>query len=159
MKRIMIITLLCMLTAGLYAAGKENNSYVKANGKTYFGTEIRMGIVNTTIITSDGEKIKLQNTDIQTVMHNGRLFERLPVVCKKKHITCMAMMEYITSKDGLRLYRYNCFNKRCDPVNGVIVNTYPEDVYYVFKDGNFYLRIDETNAVSALPFFGIEIRN
>jgi hypothetical protein len=29
--------------------------------------------------------------------------------------------------------------------------------YYVFKDGKFYLRIDETNAEATLPFFGIKV--
>ncbi len=157
MKNVIVITALCLLTARLYAAEKENVSYVKANGKTYFGIEVRTGIFKTRVIASDGQKVKVQNTEIQSVMHDGRLFELMPVVSRNNKVIRMAMMEYITSKDGLRLYRYNYYNNCSRLEKGIITNTDPDDVFYVFRDGKFYLRIDESNAESALPFFGLNI--
>ena len=157
MKKCLIIVVLCLLSAGLYAADKENISYVKTKGVTYFGTEVRPGLFNIRVITTDGSKVKVQNTEIQSVMHDGRLYELMPVVCKDNRVIRMAMMEYITSKDGLRLYRYSSCNKCCELEKGIITNTDAGDVYYVFKDGKFFLRIDETNAGATLSFFGLEI--
>ena len=152
-----IATVLLFITVCLYAKNKENVSYVNVDGKTYFGNEIRSGIFKTKIVSTDGTVLKFANRKVDAIMHENKLFERLPVIANRNDIVGMAMMEYITSRDGLRLYRYTCYNQDCDFARGIVSDTYAEDYYFVFKDGKFYLRIDSSNAASALSFFGIQL--
>jgi hypothetical protein len=147
MKKSFAIIAFILLCFGINVmAGGESTSYVKANGKVYFGQDLKTGLLKMKIISSDGSVIKVSNRDVEAYMHDSRLFERLPVVCDNNEILCEAMMEYITSRSGLKLYRY--FHTEMN------VSSYS---YYVFKDGKFYLRIDETNAEATLPFFGIKV--
>lgn len=125
-------------------AGGDNISYLRTADKVYIGQDLKIGLFNSKIISSDGTINKIPNRDVLAYMDDSRLFEYLPVVCESNEILCYAMMEYISSRSGLRLYRYDCFdgkNTRC--------------YYYIFKDGKFYLQINPVNALTVLPFFGI----
>jgi hypothetical protein len=157
MKRIMIVTLLTLFAVSLYAGDKENLNYIKTGGKTYFGCQIKAGIFNTRIITTDGKRVKVANQNIEAMVSNGRLYQKLPVICKNNVTDCMALMEYITSKDGMRLYRHTSYNGHYDLANGIIEKAHPEFTYFIFKDGKFHLRVDANNAETVLPFFGIEV--
>ena len=143
-KSIAIVTLL-LISFGVYAApGDENISYIKTWDNVYFGQDVKVGLFNSKIISSDGEVTKISNRDVIAYMDNSRLFEYLPVMNESNEVICYAMMEYITCRSGLRLYRYECYeanNTRC--------------YYFIFKDGNYYLQINQRNALTVLPFFGI----
>ena len=56
-----------------------------------------------------------------------------------------AMMEYVTSRSGLRLYRYSSHDQKT-----------PQHSYFVYKNGKLHLRVTQENALSTLPFFGIK---
>ena len=147
MKKSFAIIAFVLLCFGINAmAGGESISYVKANGKVYFGTDLKTGLLFTKIISGEGTAIKIPNRDVDAYMHDSRLYERLPVVCENNEVLCEGMMEYITTRSDLKLYRY----LHCE-LNGIRYG------YFVFKDGKLYLRIDEANAESTLPFFGIKV--
>lgn len=145
MKKFTLITALILLFAATQVlAGGESVSYVKTNGKVYFGQDLKRGLFNTKIISTDGTVLRIPNTKVVAYMHDSKLFEYLPVVCEDNDTICFAMMEYITSRSGLKLYRYSCYDNK-DTTYG----------YFVFKDNKFYLSITKENAASTLPFFGI----
>ncbi len=145
MKNSLLIIALLLLSFGANAiVGGESTSYIKTGDKVYFGQDLKKGLLNTRITSSDGTVTKISNRDIVAYMHDSRLFEYLPVICESNDILCYGMMEYITTKSGLRLYRYDFFN-------GMDTKPY----YFIFRDGKFYLRIDSKNAKTVLPFFGI----
>jgi|APDOM4702015023_1054809.scaffolds.fasta_scaffold84868_1 hypothetical protein len=147
MKKSIAIIVLILLSFGINAmAGGKSTSYVKAGGKVYFGQDLKMGLFNMKIISDDGNTVKIPNRDVEAYMHDSRLFERLPVICENNDTLCFALMEYITSRSGLKLYRYCCYETN-EPRYG----------YYVFNNGRLYLRIDPKNALTALPFFGVDI--
>jgi hypothetical protein len=147
MKKLIVIIALILFCTGIQAmAGGKTVSYVKAGGKVYFGKNIKVGLFNTKVIDAEGTITKVPNRSVEAYMHNSKLYEYLPVICEDNDTTCFAMMEYITGRSGLKLYRYNCYTEK---------ETRYE--YFVFKDNKFYLRIDQSNAVSVLPFFGVEV--
>ena len=157
MKKIMIAIVLLFISLSLLAKSKENLNYVRVDGKTYFGSEIRTGIFKTKLVTTEGQKEKFANQKIETMMNKGHLYEKLPVICKNKAIASMAMMEYIAGRDGFRLYRYNCYNPQSGIEQSIVDKDHPESVYYVFEDGKFHLSVNESNAEITLSFFGIKV--
>jgi len=145
MKNSFVIIVLLLLSIGAKAfTGGESISYVKTGNNVYFGQDLKIGLFNSKIISSDGTVTKIPNRDVVAYMNHSRLFEYLPVVCESNDTLCYAMMEYITTRSGLSLYRYNYFDGRATKSH-----------YFIFKEGKFYLQIDKRNALTVLPFFRI----
>ena len=146
MKNSIVIIALLLFSLGANAkSGDKNISYVKTRNNVYFGRDLKIGLFNFKIISDDGTITKISNRDVSGYLHDSRLFEYLPVVGESNQILCYSMMEYVTCRSGLRLYRYTCYDNNDFNCN-----------YFVFKDGKYYLRIDRRNALSVLPFFGIK---
>ena len=157
MKKTVFIAMVIMMAFGLRLFADEAISYVKAEGKVYLAKDVKIGLIKTKIFTLEGQIVKVPNAKVDAYMHNNHLFERLPVVCENNIVECMALMEYVTSRSGLRLYRYSSTYENYDPLTLRFEKASEHQDYYVFQDGKFYLRIDRKNAATALPFFGIEV--
>jgi len=128
-------------------AGPEDICYVKTADKVYFGQDVKMGLVYTTIIANDGTVAKVKTKEVKAVLHENKLFELLPVICEKYDTLCYAMLEFVKMRSDLKLYKY-CCAAGGDERYG----------YFVFKDNKFYLRVDQYNALAILPFFGVEVK-
>ena len=118
--------------------------YVKTADKVYFGQDIRKGILHTKIISADGNINTVDNEKITGIMHNNKIYEMLPVICENGDTLCHALLEYVTERSGLKLYKY-CCHQQTDPRYG----------YFVFKDNKLYLRVNMINYTSVFPFFGV----
>jgi len=125
----------------------EDICYVKTADNVYFGQDMKIGLVKTKIISVEGSVTEVKNNKITAYMHENKLYELLPVFCERNEIICYAMMEYITSRSGLNLYRYCCYDGG-DPRYG----------YFVFKNKKLYLRVEQNNALAILPFFGVAVK-
>lgn len=156
MKKLSVLLILVMSVLMLKAGGEATN-YVTVNGKTYFCHTVKQGILNMNLKMNDGTILRVPLKKVDAYSCNGRLFERLPVMCKGAPANCTALMEYITSRNGFRLYKH-CEYKEC---GNLCDNTYKKAHlqvgYYVFKDGEFYLPVTKENATSILPFFSIPV--
>jgi hypothetical protein len=157
MKKIILAATFLLMVASLFAKNKENINYVKVDGTIYFGSKIKTGFLNTTLITSDGKKMKFDNHKIDARMNKGKLFELLPLVCNNHKNMGMAMMEFVTSKDGLKLYRYTCCNAPSEIEQNIVDMRHPDCIYFVFKDGKYHLTVNSANVENVLPFFGIPV--
>jgi len=147
MKTSIAIVAFLLISFGLQAIpGGDDISYVKTDNKVYFGQDVKMGMFNTKVIASDGAVTKVRNKDVTAYMHDAKLYESLPLVCDSKDKACFALMEYVTTRGGLNLYRYCCYR-----------DSSPKYQYYVYKGGEYHLRIDQKNAKTVLPFFGIKV--
>jgi hypothetical protein len=141
----MLIALQLISIGAKAMTGDKNISFVKTGDKVYFGQDLKRRLYNSKIISSDGAVTKISNRNVIAYMHDSHLFEYLPVISESNDIICYAMMENITNRSGFRLYRYNFYE-----------GTGIKSFYFVFKDGKYYRRIDERNAQTELPFFGIK---
>jgi len=151
------VALMMMVFALAAKAGSESVSYVKAGGKTYFCRDLKQGLFRAGLLMDDGTILKVPFTKIDAYQCKGHLYERLPLMCDNSKPGCTALMEFITTRNGLRLYKYCQYGECCDPARNVYNKAQPQFLYTVFKDGRFYLKIDQQNAASVLPFFGIEV--
>jgi hypothetical protein len=147
MKNSIAFFALILLSSGLFAmAGNKSVSYVKTGNEIIFGQDLKIGMFNYKVIVSDGVVKKIPVRDVVAYSHNSQIFEYLPVMCESNRVVCHAMMELVSVKSGLNLYRYTCY-----------LGETPRYEYFIFKNGDFYLRIDQKNARTTLPFFGIKV--
>jgi len=156
MKKLSAILIMLMF-ALMVKAGGESVNYVTANGKTYFCETAKVGLLHMNLVMTDGTTLKIPFKNVDAYSYKGHLYERLPVMCKDAPVNCTALMEYITSRSGFRLYKY-CKTGSC---GDLLDNTYESAklnaMYFVFKDGKFYIPVTRENAESVLPFFGIKV--
>jgi hypothetical protein len=144
MKKVIFLVLSMMVLYGLNAVAGESIGYVKTDGNIYFGQKVKIGISKTKIISSDGTVVKIPNHKVEAYMHNSHLFELMPVSYNSAASVKMDLLEKITLKDGLALYRSATTN---DELSGFD--------YYVYNDGKLYLKCTKLNTESVLQFFGI----
>ena len=156
MKKLSLILMLVMSVLMLKAGGK-GTSYVTVGDQTYFCQSLKSGIVNLNMTMDDGTIVKVPYKKVESYSTNGRLFERLPVMCKDAPANCTAMMEYITSRNGFRLYKYCKVQEHGELYDGSYKKAHEEFTYFVFRDGKFHMQVTPENAKSVLPFFGIKV--
>jgi hypothetical protein len=157
MKKIMIIMLMAIVSTGLYASKNTEVNYVKVNGQTYFATDIQFGWTKAKLVNENGGITKFDYSELEAVMFNGKLYERMPVegVSNAKK----PFMECLTARNGLKLYRYCGERGKCNLLMTEAEKENMDFDYYVFKDGAMYLKVTPENASTVLPFFGVQVKS
>lgn len=145
MKKLAVLITMVFICLVMKAQQNKDVCYVNTVDKVYFGQDVKVGLNHTRIISDDGTVAKIDNHDVKSYSHEGRFYELLPVVCEFGDTTCFALMQYVSSNSGMKLYRYNCPDPQKPCFN-----------YFVFKNGKFYSRMDENNASETLKLFGIK---
>jgi len=156
MKKLSALLIMVMFVL-MAKAGGEATSYVTVAGKTYFCQMVRPGLLFMNLTLNDGSILKVPFKKVDAYSYKGHLYERLPVMCKNAPANCTALMEYITSRNGLRLYKY-CKTGACgDLLDNTYEKAHLQFEFFVFKDGKFYLPVTKENIESILPYFGIKV--
>jgi len=156
MKKIIALMMMVMFTLAL-TAGDESINYVTSGGKTYFCQKVKFGLFCAKVMNNEGKVVKIPFSEVDSYCCKGKLFERLPLVIDGVETDRTALMEYITSRNGLRLYRYCEYGECGEIANSTYKPAHLQFEYYVFQDGKFYLQVDQKNARTVLPFFGVEV--
>jgi hypothetical protein len=143
-KSLAIITLIFLCFGMEVMAGGYVTSYVKTKDQVYFGQDVRLGLFNYRVVSNDGTVTKVRNSEVMAYTKDSNLYENLPVFFEDK--ASWQMLQFVTVKQGLSLYSINCYREKCT-----------KSEYFVFKNGEFYLAVDQRNAKTVLPFFGIKV--
>lgn len=138
-------------------AESDRSDYVVADGITYVCQAMRTGFANTRIITHEGQLVKVPNSSIKAYRINGRQFEIMPLLNLRGDTLDMAFMEFISMRDGKRLYRYCSNCSKYDPLSGEIAPINLIYRYYVLSDGQLKLFTDAD--ISNLGWFKVKIVN
>lgn len=98
------------------SAQKSNRGYVVTNSDTIFCNKIAVGIFKTRCTLADGKKMKIDNKSINQYLMAGVMKKKMPVVMHGKETSKEAMMEYVTLKNGVCVYKYVYYNgaKECE---------------------------------------------
>jgi len=159
-KKLIALLLLVMFAFALEARNDPESSgvnYVKSGDKVWVCEKVKPGLFAVNIRIDDKASIKIPFREVDSYLCNGRLFERLPLKYDGAPANSTALMEYITSRNGLRLYKYCKYGECGDLTNNTYKKAHLQFTYLVFQDGQFYLEVDQKNAPTVLPFFGIEV--
>ncbi|NVO21186.1 MAG: hypothetical protein HXX13_15900 [Bacteroidetes bacterium] len=157
MKKLTIIFCLMLLITGAKSNSNKVESYVIVGDETYFCDEIHVGPSSFRILTPDGDKMKISTAIIDAYSLRGALYEKLPVVNKNLDTTGWAYMQFISSRNGYKMYRYCSSCTQYDPFTGTIAPSNPIYRYYIFKNGRFITFTDDHNVKSLLSRFGVKL--
>jgi hypothetical protein len=152
----MIVLFALVLVAFTGKVGAEMN-YVTVDGKTYFSEDVRVGLSNVRIETEEGLMLKASLKKVDALMVEGKLWERLPVYCCKGKYMGNELLEFVTQRNDLRLYKIQSGD--CKLGCGFFDNKDREARYFIYKEGKIYLRIDEKNAETVFGFFGVQFKS
>jgi hypothetical protein len=157
MKKTIIISGIMLLASFGQAFSRSAGDVVVTDGITYFAEKVIPGTEKIKIYNATGEITKIPSRTVESFIKNGQVFVKLPVVTKTKDTVGTAFMQYITSREGLQLFRYcsNCLHY--DPVENSIAPINAVYRYYVFSGGKFFLLLDELNTDSFLSYFGVKV--
>lgn len=145
------------LFLGLNGFAADRNNFVVIGDETVFCDEVKIGKANTRVYSNNKQILKIQTCFIDAYSSNGILYEKLPVIDNSRDTSGWAFMQFISSRNGYRLYRFcsNCVHY--DPATGMIAPQVPVYRYYIFKDGKFVSMTDDSNVKKQLAFFGVRV--
>jgi len=158
MKKSIILMLSILWIFSLEAANKPTDTFIIIGDETYYCDEVHVGKANTRIYRDGKEILKVRTSLVNAYAQGGRFYEYLPVLNKNQDTTGWAFMQFITSHEGNRLYRFcsNCIHY--DPVSGVIAPALPVYRYYIFKSGRFVSVTDDRDDLHAqLSTFNVKV--
>jgi len=156
MKKLSVLLILLMSVLMLKAEG-EATSYVSINGKTYFCESVKSGLFNMNLTLNDGTIMKVPFKKVDSYSCKGRLFERLPVMCKGEPSNCTALMEYVATRNGFRLFRHCEYGECGNMWDNSYKKAHLQVEYYVYKDGKLHFQATTDNIESVLDFFNIDL--
>lgn len=155
MKKIVAVFVVVMLAFMATAYGGMN--YVIVDGKTYFSEEVKVGVSHVKMVTDDGFTLKAPLRKVDAYMVNGKIFERVPLICCNGKMKCTALLELVAHRNGLRLYK--CHTSDTTLGCPFLDKNSEESVFLVYKEGNLHLRIDNENAETVLAFFHVPFQS
>jgi hypothetical protein len=157
MKKLFVMFALVSFAFVVNAADDMN--YVSVKGKTYFSDDVKIGSVNVRFATEDGLTLKAPLKKVNALMVDGKLYERLPLICCKGNYKGTALLEFMNQRNGLRLYRYHPTNVNDNLGCCFYDQSQNETMFFIYQDGKLYLRIDEKNAETVFAFFRVNYKN
>lgn len=157
MKKLVVLLVLIMFAVAVRAANETH--YVTVGGKTYFSSSVKVGLTNVRIETENGLTIKAPLKKVDAYMIDGKLCKRLPLYCMDGTEKCTALLELVSFRNGLQLYRLNAAGSKKKFGCCFSDNKHQSSIYIVYKDCKLYLRVDEKNAETVFNFFNIKFQN
>lgn len=151
MKKLFAVSVIVMLAFVVKAAGEMN--YVIVEGKTFFSEEVKVGLKNIHVTTDEGLTMKAPLKKVNAYYVDGKVCDRLPLICCNGKVRCTALLELVSHRNGLRLYKYHtedarlgcCFQDQSS--QGMVL--------LVYKNGELHLRVNKENMETVLAFFRV----
>jgi hypothetical protein len=128
-------------------ASVKPGCYVKTSDAIYFGQKLKIGLLNTKILSDDGKVVKIANQDITAYQDGSKVFELNSLVGNDPESPNKVMMELISVRSDFKLFCYE---------NNESLDSHNE--YYVYQNGKLTVRINPANAQSVFGFFGLNAR-
>jgi hypothetical protein len=154
MKTLLISFLLIFAVTAMFAVPTPDE-YVKTKNDVLYYSKLKVGPTKARIILDNGEKVTLLNNEMIAYKKDGKVFEKVPLYYKDKPTGREVFMEILKYSNGMKLYRYSCFEQEVNlPFS--VGSTQQVDKFFVFKNGNYHLQVDEANYQTVFGFFGIK---
>lgn len=134
--------------------GPNPDDYVKTKSDILYYSKLTLGPTKAKLILDNGDKITLMNNELIAYKKDGKIFEKVPLYYRNKATKREVFMEILKYTNGMKLYRYTTFEQDGNlPLS--LGATREVNKFYVYKNGNYHLQIDEANYKTVFAFFGI----
>ncbi len=156
MKAILIILILALLSPEGHA-NSSGEGFIVAEGMTYQILDMTTGFSHTRVMTTEGQVLKVPNNSVTAYRMNGHQYELLPLLTCQGDTLCQVFMEFISRRDGCRLYRYCSNCGKYDPLNWEIAPQNHIYRYYLLRNGHLKLLKSEAETNDTLAWFNIRV--
>jgi hypothetical protein len=137
--------------------GPDPDDYVKTKSDILYYSKLTLGPTKAKLILDNGDKITLMNNELIAYKKDGKIFEKVPLYYKNKNTNREVFMEILKYTNGMKLYRYSTYEQEANlPLS--IGSTRQVYKFFVYKNGNYHLQIDEANYKTVFAFFGINAK-
>jgi hypothetical protein len=130
------------------------DDYVKTKNDVLYYTKLTVGATKARLILDNGKKITLMNNELIAYKKDGKIYEKVPLYVHNKSTDKMVFMEIIKYTNGMKLYRYHTYESE-NKSPYTLGTTKEVDKFYVYKNGNYHLQLDDANYKTVFAFFGI----
>jgi hypothetical protein len=155
MKTILLATVAFFITLSINAVEEKTNYYVKNTGETMTCKKIQFRADNIKVFLENGVSMIISKDQIKAIRANGNYYEKLPVYVNNKKTEKEEFMKFVTTRAGLKLYKYPLNAATYKGSKGFNVNGDETECYVVFKGDQFYVAITDANYPTMFQFFGI----
>lgn len=128
-----------------------------ANGEKLYCQKIHVGAQKIKATLENGEKVIIPTSQVKMYRIDGKTFEKLPVYVNNKSTNNEIFMEFVTTRAGLKLYKYSKYVEGVDKVTGEYMGLSKVDYYLVFRGDEFYVDVTERNYKTLFDFFRIKV--
>lgn len=137
----------------------KSNYFISTTGQLTHYKRIAFKNNEVKVVLQNGEKLLLPMAQIKTIKANGKIYDKLPVYKNDKPTDKEAFMELVTTKRGLKLYKYYTDIDSDNREFGFNVSVdYKMENYVVFKDGQFKTEINDSNYPAIFTYFGLNYK-
>ena len=143
-KKLFIIAILSVICAGSMLAG-EPDYVITKEGVTFF-KKVKHNLNGGFTGIDESGKTKLCYSDVLVYKKDGRIYEKMPLVSGNKITDRELFMELMAYRNGLKIYGHKDYLS-----TGNVVNR-----FFVYRDKQFVLRVDDRNKESLASFFRIQ---
>ncbi len=148
MKKIFLLITVAMFYLAGFAGSPA--SWISSKEGRMNVEKIRIGINNARVVLETGERVVIPIKDLDSYSLNGRIFEKKMMYMNGKSTGKSAYMELLDSKNGLNLFRNVEYDQEAiEPLN-------PVDKFYVYKNDQLYLALDEKSMPSVFKFYELK---
>lgn len=149
-----LILLFAIVSFAIMAKAASDMNCVVANGKSFFSKDMKTGLTGIKMATDEGLTLKIPYEKVDFYTIDDQVYERLPLISRGGKEKGTALLQLIGFHSGYRLYSY----ESCDHKLGRCFSdaTGFSRMYFVYKDGELHLRVDEKNIDNVFSFFGLK---
>jgi hypothetical protein len=155
MKKIFLFIVAFTIGLSVNAVELKANYYIKTTGETMNCKKIQFNTNNIKVILENGEKLTISKDQVKALRANGKYYEKLPVYENNAKTNKEEFMQFVTTRAGLKLYKYTTQTTNIDDSRGFNINGTTMDCYVVFKGDQYYVAITNANYPNMFQFFGI----
>jgi hypothetical protein len=153
--KILLILIACTFSISVNAIELKANYFVKNTGEIMNCKKIHFRSNDIKVVLENGEKLLISKDQIKALRANNKYYEKLPVYINNKKTKNEEFMQFITTRAGLKLYKYTLGINNSESSVGFNVNGYTTDCYVVFKGDQYYVAITAANYPTMFQFFGL----
>jgi hypothetical protein len=150
MKKIILLVIISVLTLTGFSESPTGNFYMGSDNEKHYCKKINLEKDSAVAILENDEKMVIPVSEIKMYRLNGVTFEKLPVYMNNQNTDTYAFMEFITTRAGLRLYKYSTREE----ISGKHRKT---KKYYVFKGNQLWMEITDKNRSTQSDFFDVSL--
>jgi hypothetical protein len=157
MKKLTTILAILLLCLTGFAKDLSGNFYMISTGEKLYCKKIQVGAQTIKATLENGEKVTIPTSQVKMYHLDGKTFEKLPVYVDNRNTNELKFMEFVTTRAGLKLYKYSKYVEGIDKITGAYMGVSKVDYYLVFRGDQFYVDVTERNYRTLFDFFRIKI--